>query len=229
MHSAKAHTSYLMCSRRNSLCRPLLPSFNYFPSTDVSWEEQAFAKDSSGDLGGCVWPPRSYTCSFCRREFRSAQALGGHMNVHRRDRARLKEASSHRGETDEDVQLYYPFSSYICSPNPNSDALGVEVASFLLPKEEIYSQQSIVSVSLEIGRENWKTGELDHRRIRDFFYGDGDISSKKVKTDLILTSDRKDCPDNLQNFKSEVIKLSHNPVEELDLELRLGDSPKVKE
>ncbi|MQM17899.1 hypothetical protein Taro_050880 [Colocasia esculenta] len=59
-------------------------------SYDDSWEEQAFAEDSAGSLGGCVWPPRSYSCSFCRREFRSAQALGGHMNVHRRDRARLK-------------------------------------------------------------------------------------------------------------------------------------------
>lgn len=39
------------------------------------------------------WPPRSYTCSFCKREFRSAQALGGHMNVHRRDRARLRQSS----------------------------------------------------------------------------------------------------------------------------------------
>lgn len=57
-----------------------------------SWEEQAFAEDAAGALGGCVWPPRSYTCNFCRREFRSAQALGGHMNVHRRDRARLKQA-----------------------------------------------------------------------------------------------------------------------------------------
>ncbi|EYU19937.1 hypothetical protein MIMGU_mgv11b021848mg [Erythranthe guttata] len=37
-----------------------------------------------------AWPPRSYSCSFCRREFRSAQALGGHMNVHRRDRARQR-------------------------------------------------------------------------------------------------------------------------------------------
>lgn len=55
-----------------------------------SWEEQAFAEDATGPLGGCIWPPRSYTCSFCRKEFRSAQALGGHMNVHRRDRARLK-------------------------------------------------------------------------------------------------------------------------------------------
>ncbi|VFQ76822.1 unnamed protein product [Cuscuta campestris] len=47
--------------------------------------------NNGGDfLAGFSWPPRSYTCSFCRREFRSAQALGGHMNVHRRDRARLR-------------------------------------------------------------------------------------------------------------------------------------------
>ena len=61
-------------------------------SYDDSWEEQAFAEDAAGTLGGCIWPPRSYSCSFCRREFRSAQALGGHMNVHRRDRARLKQS-----------------------------------------------------------------------------------------------------------------------------------------
>uniref|UniRef100_A0A6N2LR25 C2H2-type domain-containing protein n=1 Tax=Salix viminalis TaxID=40686 RepID=A0A6N2LR25_SALVM len=57
-----------------------------------SWEEKAFAEDASGNLGGCIWPARYYTCSFCKREFRSAQALGGHMNVHRRDRARLKQS-----------------------------------------------------------------------------------------------------------------------------------------
>ncbi|PKA45860.1 Transcriptional regulator SUPERMAN [Apostasia shenzhenica] len=41
---------------------------------------------------GFSWPPRCYSCSFCKREFRSAQALGGHMNVHRRDRARLRQS-----------------------------------------------------------------------------------------------------------------------------------------
>ncbi|KAL1209935.1 Zinc finger protein 10 [Cardamine amara subsp. amara] len=56
---------------------------------ESSWEELAFAED---DAAGSLWPPRSYTCTFCRREFRSAQALGGHMNVHRRDRARLKQS-----------------------------------------------------------------------------------------------------------------------------------------
>ncbi|KAL1354509.1 hypothetical protein HN51_068313 [Arachis hypogaea] len=55
---------------------------------DDSWEVRAFAEDTR-NIMGTTWPPRSYTCTFCRREFRSAQALGGHMNVHRRDRARL--------------------------------------------------------------------------------------------------------------------------------------------
>lgn len=48
------------------------------------------AADDADGMGGGAWPPRSYTCAFCRREFRSAQALGGHMNVHRRDRAKLR-------------------------------------------------------------------------------------------------------------------------------------------
>ncbi|KVH89738.1 probable transcriptional regulator RABBIT EARS [Cynara cardunculus var. scolymus] len=58
---------------------------------DDSWEVRAFAEDT-GNIMGTTWPPRSYTCTFCRREFRSAQALGGHMNVHRRDRARLHQS-----------------------------------------------------------------------------------------------------------------------------------------
>ncbi|KDP27537.1 hypothetical protein JCGZ_20102 [Jatropha curcas] len=58
------------------------------PEDDDSWEVKAFEEDT-GNVMGTTWPPRSYTCTFCRREFRSAQALGGHMNVHRRDRARL--------------------------------------------------------------------------------------------------------------------------------------------
>ncbi|KAK7251862.1 hypothetical protein RIF29_35438 [Crotalaria pallida] len=61
---------------------------------DDSWEVRAFAEDTN-NIMGTTWPPRSYTCTFCRREFRSAQALGGHMNVHRRDRARLHHHHHH--------------------------------------------------------------------------------------------------------------------------------------
>jgi len=49
-------------------------------------------------VNGFPWPPRSYTCSFCRKEFKSAQALGGHMNVHRRDRARLRQSPPTEGQ-----------------------------------------------------------------------------------------------------------------------------------
>ncbi|KAK1320457.1 Transcriptional regulator TAC1 [Acorus calamus] len=35
---------------------------------------------------------RFYECTFCKRGFSNAQALGGHMNIHRKDKARLKHA-----------------------------------------------------------------------------------------------------------------------------------------
>ncbi|XP_020580448.1 zinc finger protein 11 [Phalaenopsis equestris] len=31
---------------------------------------------------------RSYDCIFCKRGFSTAQALGGHMNIHRKDKAK---------------------------------------------------------------------------------------------------------------------------------------------
>ncbi|KAI3525836.1 hypothetical protein L1887_04964 [Cichorium endivia] len=43
----------------------------------------------NGDVG---LESRSYSCTFCKRGFSNAQALGGHMNVHRKDRARLQES-----------------------------------------------------------------------------------------------------------------------------------------
>ncbi|KAG6697441.1 hypothetical protein I3843_09G193500 [Carya illinoinensis] len=103
-----------------------------------SWEEQAFAEDAAGPLGGCIWPPRSYSCSFCRREFRSAQALGGHMNVHRRDRARLKQSPSSYNETlnqnhhNNSIQNSITYPSQVCTlvynPNPNFADAGIMVS-----------------------------------------------------------------------------------------------------
>ncbi|KAA8548774.1 hypothetical protein F0562_000458 [Nyssa sinensis] len=62
-------------------------------------------------LGGFLWHPRTYTCSFCKKEFRSAQALGGHMNVHRRDRARLRQSPPRDGQ--------YHFLNLNLNHNPN--------------------------------------------------------------------------------------------------------------
>ncbi|KAL6201659.1 hypothetical protein ACLB2K_025371 [Fragaria x ananassa] len=41
-------------------------------------------------MNGHPWPPRCHICDFCKREFKCAQSLGGHMNVHRKERAILR-------------------------------------------------------------------------------------------------------------------------------------------
>lgn len=98
---------------------------------DDSWEIKAFEEDTSN----ATWPPRSYTCTFCRREFRSAQALGGHMNVHRRERARLQLTSNisphNTMPSTSNSSLLFPPQQLItnsslcllyCLPNPNGGA-----------------------------------------------------------------------------------------------------------
>ncbi|KAG5582846.1 hypothetical protein H5410_053473 [Solanum commersonii] len=59
-----------------------------------------------------------YRCSFCKRGFSNAQALGGHMNIHRRDRARLREFSSDQNLLSLDIKnsIYPP-------PRPRNDDL----------------------------------------------------------------------------------------------------------
>ncbi|OAY24398.1 zinc finger protein 10 [Manihot esculenta] len=86
---------------------------------DDSWEIRAFEEDT-GNVMGTTWPPRSYTCTFCRREFRSAQALGGHMNVHRRDRARLHQTVQPPGSIN----------------HPNSSSTSTSSSTFLIPTQE---------------------------------------------------------------------------------------------
>lgn len=80
------------------------------------------------------WPPRCYPCSFCKREFKSAQALGGHMNVHRRDRARLRQSSPpdqhHHMDTDHGVNKF-PLINLKLNPNPNPSSKRIFSSSFL--------------------------------------------------------------------------------------------------
>ncbi|KAJ6405731.1 hypothetical protein OIU84_013652 [Salix udensis] len=54
---------------------------------------------------------RSYECVFCKRGFTTAQALGGHMNIHRKDRAKSRPGSvpSLSSKVDED---YASFRGY---------------------------------------------------------------------------------------------------------------------
>ncbi|XP_020590209.1 transcriptional regulator SUPERMAN-like [Phalaenopsis equestris] len=227
MHSAMEQAKYWMWTRRkfpaspplfDSLTRTPIPSASVF--YNQSWEEKAFAEDSAGLLGGCVWPPRSYSCSFCGREFRSAQALGGHMNVHRRDRARLKQ-SSMVGEDDIDDRHHINIGVPNPSPNPNFgvDVSLAQVALFSPPSRKVVNDVNYSAIHCLWGEEL----KLGSKRRLDKEEEDKN-SNKRMKMNSFLVDEEK-----LQEYaEDEVINLSPEKVEDLDLELRLGDLPKVK-
>ncbi|XP_076890647.1 uncharacterized protein LOC143541803 [Bidens hawaiensis] len=53
-------------------------------SSDQETDRSLSPNSSKEGLG------RSYECNFCKRGFTNAQALGGHMNIHRKDKAKAK-------------------------------------------------------------------------------------------------------------------------------------------
>lgn len=62
-------------------------------STEKSHQTVQSSEDAHNQANYSGHVIRSYTCTFCKRGFSNAQALGGHMNIHRKDRAKLKEFS----------------------------------------------------------------------------------------------------------------------------------------
>ncbi|KAK6933138.1 hypothetical protein RJ641_036032 [Dillenia turbinata] len=234
---------------------------------DESLEEQAFAKDAVDSLfGGCVWPPRSYSCSFCRREFKSAQALGGHMNVHRRERARLNQSLStqsdhlHHGQTSLSrfLQVQNLSSKIIQNPSLDHQNLDSNISSPSLDASITISPSMISAISTQenISEHTFvspkssthvssPSSKLDHV----VFYPKTTCSKADDSVDTGLSGGLNvcfSCPNRFvrsiydedrSTCKRLKIAVGSSPFssirhpfksEDLDLELRLGDSPKVK-
>lgn len=88
------------------------PAYDLIMRMWNSLGEQSFAKDTKNTAS------RSYTCTFCRRMFRSAQALGGHMNIHRRDRANLLRCGQE------------PDNFIFTAPSPNSPLTKFSISTY---------------------------------------------------------------------------------------------------
>ena len=62
------------------------------PSGEAPDDDKELQKQRAGSSGGGddndddEGTRQPYKCTFCRRGFPTAQALGGHMNIHRKDR-----------------------------------------------------------------------------------------------------------------------------------------------
>lgn len=80
------------------------------PSEETDQPEEP-SRDSSGT-------GRSYECTFCKRGFTNAQALGGHMNIHRKEKAKAKQHSQHQKSKED---LHYMSSSRYFAPIISSD------------------------------------------------------------------------------------------------------------
>lgn len=218
---------------------------------DDSWEERAFAEDAAGMLGGCVWPPRSYTCNFCSREFRSAQALGGHMNVHRRDRARLKQFPCPPNDQFTSLTFTYPthpkqdnYSLLYGNPDfPDSNNLPTVSTSIphkistLVSQEVNGTKQTFTShfpssfvlnhKNKELGRLNGEDKVVDG--ITDVAVDEEEVPNNHKRRKIDHVPSQQNGKDKVVvNIISKVHELQSTSLEELDLELRLGDRPKVR-
>ncbi|KAL3497774.1 hypothetical protein ACH5RR_040506 [Cinchona calisaya] len=196
---------------------------------DDSWEVRAFEQDT-GDINGTTWPPRSYTCTFCRREFRSAQALGGHMNVHRRERARLHQGPPpHPGMTNttSSSTLLIPTQEFVTNgggvclvyslANPNGSILSSTPTTL---NSCMDSPSTLLSVS------TFPTNNLISPNCIPT-YNTYPTTPHSINSSVCHSSNTEPSASNnsneninLDNLENK--KAAHSADEELDLELRLG-------
>jgi hypothetical protein len=210
-------------TRSSSTTRPIIPSWASPYSSEPSWEEQAFARDAAAHLGGCVWPPRSYSCSFCQREFRSAQALGGHMNVHRRDRALLRQGSSSYDGQEAPVEKpqQRPFFSRATPPDPSTT---VPPSSYLASIiKESKNKQVFMTMRVE-DTDQYDDVELRRMKRRRLdpplpIFAQTTVSlvaAHEVDHDAKVSKEIISNPSSIPPLVDQ---------QEVDLELRLGTSP----
>ncbi|OMP11609.1 Zinc finger, C2H2-like protein [Corchorus capsularis] len=189
-------------------------------SSNNNIKEQSFGEDY---LAGFSWPPRSYTCSFCKREFRSAQALGGHMNVHRRDRARLRQSPPRVDHGQTQTHSHPPFLNLNLNPNPNPNFCSSSSSSSLVsspfPISSLSSTSSAAAAAFPCQMNKWRlnnnaTATKSYFGVKDYGCCNNKLVMKKTSGSGFVRLD----------LDLEIGLVSHDSKEDLDLELRLGYS-----
>ncbi|XP_077236874.1 transcriptional regulator TAC1-like [Tasmannia lanceolata] len=149
---------------------------------------------------------RSYECTFCKRGFSNAQALGGHMNIHRRDRAKLKQPSKDN-QLAPDITKKFPSytpvpTDYMLEQEPSDERNYMSKWPWILPKEDDDVEE--------------ETHETEIRQLPLFV--DAPLSGEDRRSAGLSSGGHE-----------EGTQSSHCPVGvELDLELRLGPEPQDK-
>ncbi|KAK7393435.1 hypothetical protein VNO78_21991 [Psophocarpus tetragonolobus] len=205
---------------------------NYLNRNSTPQREDSFGFEEH--TWGTSWPARNYACSFCKREFRSAQALGGHMNVHRRDRARLRSSLSSwvsecpkpNPSTKPNPTIFPPSSS----PSPLSD----DPLNYAHPSPLCSPCLTLSSSPSPASTSGDKKPRLTHSQFPLLSPQNREIKmmSKNTMSGFSAEEEMKGCVEeeeqkgfknNDQNITLELgIGLLKHQEETLDLELRLG-------
>ncbi|KAL4378264.1 hypothetical protein GQ457_02G003700 [Hibiscus cannabinus] len=146
---------------------------------------------------------RFYDCVFCKRGFTTAQALGGHMNIHRKDRAKSSRRSSLPGVLSDKVD------------DVHDDNYNVSLCSFPYPPVQSYRPHEVLPVSCQTFFPDSGWGfRPQHSR-----HSDDDLFSDK-------SEQMNNWPRSSHVYDHENNKTYGSSQEyELDLELRLGHDP----
>ncbi|KAI3458661.1 hypothetical protein Pfo_015324 [Paulownia fortunei] len=244
-------THYLMWMKSKHILSSTKSPYSSMNSFTSPWDqEQPSSAFQEPLVGGFIWPPRSYTCTFCRREFRSAQALGGHMNVHRRDRARLKQSSppqqpepgilhhqKHTSHSSDQEPVRFP------APESLSGRRSLQVPPIIftslckpfMNSEEIPSFSDLKSASTEENTRRSRKPALraDECNDEDFVETKLSVGLDLVDRGTVICKRHKKSSgvSPLPFFHSKLCsseRCGASPMEDIDLELRLGDPPAVK-
>ncbi|KAJ0262595.1 C2H2 and C2HC zinc fingers superfamily protein [Hirschfeldia incana] len=103
---------------------------------------------------------RMYECTFCKRGFTNAQALGGHMNIHRRDR--LNKAAKLQNDADSALSVsrrcfhvassdrggYEQVDSVVLRTTTN---LSLQVGSMVTRRENVVVEGDEIDLELRLG------------------------------------------------------------------------------
>lgn len=225
--------------RNTSFCNRFVKDHNTVMTRAIDGDSTNNKKNIEDDedyMNGYPWPPRSYTCSFCKREFKSAQALGGHMNVHRKDRARLRSSppTDFIGQYTTGTTLNLnlkpnPNPNFTSSPPPSSPPFST-VSTRQLPTLTSSSLPPWISPPSHAPPPTFSSPSYTcHSENMKWVVG-GTLFGPSLNLETLdfstqMTINAKSQEDGCMRLDLEIGVLDgHSKLDDIDLELRLGYS-----
>ncbi|GMH10173.1 hypothetical protein Nepgr_012014 [Nepenthes gracilis] len=169
------------------------------------WSSSSSNQDHDQLRASSTRPACSYTCYFCKKGFSNAQALGGHMNIHRRDRAKLRQSSSNEEKMLQSLDM------------EGGDNLEHQPTEDDSKRSESSEDDKIQTL---------KTPLIDHDHSATE-EGDEDDMGEEIPQRQLQFFDDKPLLASLDDGKEGVSHVGGDDQSfELDLELRLGPAPR---